>query len=200
VADAKQLACPNCGWSDVRLSRREGLGDFLARIAWFAPLRCRKCRLRFYRPWFLARRADTYEREPHSAPVVWSPVDVPARVPEIEKTEMEIKIEAAAPRVLVLDEDRALRELLARLLRRDGIRVREAASVRDAALDLESGGVDILIANLRPDQRDRPLADFRRAHPSLKILEMRAEIYPPMRASAVVEKVHEMLDAPQQVK
>jgi CheY-like chemotaxis protein len=202
VAEAKHLRCPKCGWSDVRLSRREGPGDFLARIAWLLPLRCRKCRLRFYRPRFIARRADTYEGEPHSAPVVWSPVEVPARVesepiPEITKIEREIETDGAG--VLVLDDDRALRELLARLLRREGYRVCEASSVRDALVELETGDIAMLITNLRQDQRARARADFRRAHPSLNIFEMQAE-QGPLRASAVVEQVREMLDGSQQVK
>jgi hypothetical protein len=203
VAEEKHLMCPNCGWSDVRLSRREGLGDFLARVAFLLPLRCRKCRLRFYRPRFLARYADTYEGEPHSAPSVWSPVEVPARVeiepmPEIAKSKMEIETDGTG--VLVLDDDRPLRELLARLLRREGYRVREAGSVREAAVELESGEVAVLIANLRPDQRARATADFRRNYPALKIFEIQTEVYPPLRASAVVEKVREMIDAPQKVK
>ncbi len=34
-----------------------GAGDWIAFFTGFRPLRCRKCRLKYYRPWFIARRA-----------------------------------------------------------------------------------------------------------------------------------------------
>ena len=96
----------------------------------------------------------------------------------------------------------SLRELLARLVRREGYRVREAGSVREAAVELESGEVAVLIANLRPDQRTRATADFRRTyHPSLKIFEMQTEVYPPLGAQALWwRRFAKMLEAPQRGK
>jgi predicted Zn-ribbon and HTH transcriptional regulator len=39
--------CPACGSRDIRYSRFRTLGERLAVIAGFRPMRCRRCRLRF---------------------------------------------------------------------------------------------------------------------------------------------------------
>jgi hypothetical protein len=194
VAEAKHPACPKCGWNDVRLSRREGLVDFLARLAWLSPLRCRKCRLRFYRPWFVA--AHAYKLEPDAL------ADPPlARMMALTAPS------AAAPKplsltpataILLLDEDRELRRLLVRLLRPDGYLIREAEFPRDAMCELAAGRVDLLIANLHRDQSEQLLREVRVAYPSLKILELSdAGI---ARASAVVDRVRQMLHSPDRVQ
>lgn len=51
------LSCPQCGWNDVRVSYHASLLDYVLAILIFLPVRCRKCRLRFYRPWFMVRKA-----------------------------------------------------------------------------------------------------------------------------------------------
>jgi CheY-like chemotaxis protein len=51
------LSCPQCGWNDVRVSYHARLWDYVLAVLILAPLRCRKCRLRFYRPWYMVRRA-----------------------------------------------------------------------------------------------------------------------------------------------
>ena len=38
-----QLACPNCGTRDVRVSQTRGWGELLKRLAGVSPLRCRRC-------------------------------------------------------------------------------------------------------------------------------------------------------------
>jgi hypothetical protein len=48
VAD-KGPRCPDCGWTDVRLSMPRGIIDQLVRIVGLIPYRCRSCGLRFYR-------------------------------------------------------------------------------------------------------------------------------------------------------
>jgi hypothetical protein len=59
---AKRLFCPKCGWSNLRSSQRAGFLDWMAKFAGLSPLRCRSCRLRFYRPWFLVKRASLAAR------------------------------------------------------------------------------------------------------------------------------------------
>src|SRR5580658_6217184 len=51
------LSCPQCGWNDVRVSYHARFLDYALAFLILTPLRCRKCRLRFYRPWFMVRRA-----------------------------------------------------------------------------------------------------------------------------------------------
>jgi CheY-like chemotaxis protein len=51
------LSCPQCGWNDVRVSYHATLLDYVLSVLILAPLRCRKCRLRFYRPWYMVRKA-----------------------------------------------------------------------------------------------------------------------------------------------
>jgi len=77
----------------------------------FAPFRCRKCRLRFYRP-----------------SVFWTPNP-------LEAGPMPIASDVPAPgfsgSILVLDDDQMLRALFRRLLEKDGYHVCDAASSHD---------------------------------------------------------------------
>jgi len=42
-----QLACPNCGSRDARVSHRRGLGEWLRGCYGACPLRCRRCQTRW---------------------------------------------------------------------------------------------------------------------------------------------------------
>jgi hypothetical protein len=42
-----QLACPQCGTRDVRVSHRRNLGELVKGIVGIYPLRCRRCRARW---------------------------------------------------------------------------------------------------------------------------------------------------------
>jgi hypothetical protein len=42
-----QIACPNCGIRDVRVSRPQGLGQYLKSLVGVSNLRCRRCRHRW---------------------------------------------------------------------------------------------------------------------------------------------------------
>jgi hypothetical protein len=42
-----QLACPQCGTRDARVSHRQSLGEILKSIVGIYPLRCRRCRTRW---------------------------------------------------------------------------------------------------------------------------------------------------------
>ncbi len=194
VGEVKHPACPKCGWSDVRLSRCEGLVDFLARLAWLSPLRCRKCRLRFYRPWFIAAHADKFEPDalagPPLARMMALTAPSAAAPPPLSFT--------PASSILLLDEDRELRRLLVRLLRRDGYLIREADYPRDALYELAAGRVDLLIANLHRDQSQQMLREVRDAYPSLIILELADTGM--ARASAVVDRVRQLLHSPDRVQ
>lgn len=48
--------CPQCGWSDVRLSRTKKPLDVALGVFSVAPFRCRSCGARFYRA---HKRRDT---------------------------------------------------------------------------------------------------------------------------------------------
>ena len=42
-----QLDCPSCGTREVRISRAQGLGDFLKSLVGVSRLRCRRCNYRW---------------------------------------------------------------------------------------------------------------------------------------------------------
>lgn len=42
-----QLSCPKCGLRDVRVSQRQGFGEWMRAIVGIYPLRCRRCRERW---------------------------------------------------------------------------------------------------------------------------------------------------------
>jgi two-component system NtrC family sensor kinase len=64
----------------------------------------------------------------------------------------EERAPATADRVLVVDDERELAELVAETLRRDGFAVEAVASGRAALARLERGGVDLVVSDLRmPD-------------------------------------------------
>ena len=54
IAGMVEIACPACGRQHVRLSRPRGAVDRLLHLAAIHPLRCDRCRHRFYRwtPWY----------------------------------------------------------------------------------------------------------------------------------------------------
>jgi hypothetical protein len=64
-----QIACPNCGTRDVRVSRPLGLGGFLKTVVGVSRLRCRRCSHRWEtsvwanRSWRYARCPRCYRQE-----------------------------------------------------------------------------------------------------------------------------------------
>jgi CheY-like chemotaxis protein len=184
----KTVHCPKCGWSDVRVSHRTHFWDHVLGVFAMAPLRCRKCRLRFYRPWFLVRDLNqTSEVETRSVPQP----PVPIR-----------------RSVLVVDEDVAVRELLARLLSREGYLVLEAAGPGDATEEMMSNRVDAVLANLSESEQVGVIDACRAADPGISIitlsctarLEAAADgklltLPRPASPNLVVRRVREMLNA-----
>ena len=124
------LTCPNCGWSDIRPSIREGAVDWVMKRLFLAPFRCRKCRLRFYRS---AGRAVRQMRP--VAPI--APV---------------VRVQRVSLAILILDDDPSLRKLFRKLLEKDGHRVREAGSNDDLMREVRSGIPDLVIINLNSEE------------------------------------------------
>lgn len=159
----ERLFCPNCGWSNIRSSKEAGFVDRAAKLVLFAPLRCRKCRLRFYRPWFVAKRASPIVTA-HRHAVLAS-----AEVPNVRPpTPAPI-----APRriILLLDEDPALRKLFRRLLDKRGYEVREVIDTRSALAELREPGIILAIVNpISSDDGEAAARMLRRANPKLMII------------------------------
>ena len=65
---------------------------------------------------------------------------------------VEAPVERRAPRILVVDDERSIRELLAIVLRREGYDVLLAENGKNAIATLEREPVDILISDIKmPD-------------------------------------------------
>ncbi len=64
-----QLACPQCGTRDVRVSQRQTLGEYFKGLLGIYPLRCRRCRARWLTSswaggaWRYARCPRCYRQE-----------------------------------------------------------------------------------------------------------------------------------------
>lgn len=245
------LSCPNCGWNDVRVSYHARFWDRALVLLFLVPLRCRKCRNRFYRLAFMVRRgasSEAPEVEMRSAlPVMTSPrmqpasavplaaplpvvpfpvvpfpvVPFPAAVvaflaapfpaapfpvaafpvvpfqdaeaPPLSQslavpaettlvtteTPAEIPaetppqaIETTPPTVLLVDEDAAMRRMLAMLLNREGYTVRHAADSGEAIAELSANGIDVVVANLNDDEQPVVIRKWRSAHPKLSIIAL----------------------------
>jgi len=134
MEEESRLTCPNCGWKHVRPSPRRGFFDGMMRGVYLAPFRCRKCRLRFYRPahFWIATSSET--------------VKIPA-VSAVSEPE-------AGPSVLLLDDDPPLRTLFRRLLERDGYKVYEAANRAEISGDMSKQILRLVIANLNSTDED----------------------------------------------
>jgi len=108
---ARRLFCPKCGWSNIRSSELVGFLDWVAKFAGLSPLRCRSCRLRFYRPWFLAKRAFPLVTTHHS-PSASAVASRPSRV-AMDRQE-DVTLQEATPvsvfpqgAILLRDDDSA---------------------------------------------------------------------------------------------
>jgi CheY-like chemotaxis protein len=160
AAAPKRLSCPKCGWSSVRKSERASLLDWAAGFAFLSPLRCRKCRLRFYRPWPIANRAPTLE----------IPVEMPRRVPVTVVASSPVPA-PVPPTILLLDDDAALRKLFRRLLNKEGHEVQEVSDGVAALAELRAVKADLALVNLSAeDEEGRALRALRTADPELTIV------------------------------
>jgi CheY-like chemotaxis protein len=140
------------------VSEPTSVSDMAARLLFLSPLRCRKCRLRFYRPWFVARRAlPVMERAvPVAAPVVISS-PVPAPV--------------TRPGILLVDDDPSLRTLLCRLLEKEGYEAREASDSDAALAELRGTKIDLAVVNLNAaEEGEKAVQALRAAYAELTIV------------------------------
>jgi CheY-like chemotaxis protein len=139
----------------VRRSDRIGFVDRAFVLLFLSPLRCRKCRLRFYRPWYVARRALPVLEKQDAIPAL-VPLANPIPVPQ---------------RILLLDDDPALRNLLRRLLDREGYHVRECSDWGAALAELSGVKTDLAVVNLSArEEGEEAVFALRSAHPELTIL------------------------------
>jgi CheY-like chemotaxis protein len=76
------------------------------------------------------------------------------------------------PTVLLVDEDAAMRKLLAMLLHREGYTVRHAADAREATADLSANGVDLVVANLSDDKQPVVIQKWLSTYPELSIIAL----------------------------
>ena len=89
----------------------------------------------------LHARSDAASNAPSSAPSQ-TPLDAPAPV----------RADTRLPRVLVVDDERSMRELLSIVLRREGYDVLLAENGRTALSLLERESIDVLISDIKmPD-------------------------------------------------
>ncbi len=138
----------------MRQSERAGVVDRAAALLFLAPLRCRKCRLRYYRPWFIANRA---------LPVFDKPDPV--------RPAVAAQAPAGPPMILLLDDDPAMRKLVARLLSREGYEIREASDDAGAMGELTAEKVDLVLINLSAaDAGEKAVHTLRTAHAELPIV------------------------------
>ena len=169
-------------------------------LLFLSPLRCRNCRLRFYRPWFLAKRALPLVADRHPIPAsAVAPVPTPAAV-------VPHRI------ILLLDDDPALRKLLRRLLHREGYEVREASDAGGAVAELRGAGMDLAIVNLSArEQEEKAVRALKSAYPELMVMvlsetpaalpeasEELPALAKPAHVFAVVQNVRNLMSQDQQ--
>jgi CheY-like chemotaxis protein len=95
--------------------------------------------------------------------------------------------EIPPPTVLLVDEDAAMRKLLAMLLNREGYTVRHAADSGEAIAELSENGIDVVIANLNDDEQPVVIRKWRSAHPELSIIALSSG----METKAALNGAHE---------
>ncbi len=187
-----------------------GFLDAAAMFLLLVPFRCRNCRLRFYRPWFLAGRAMPVIAVRHTVPLsvmIPLPIEISAGEPAAMETS------CPPPRIiLLLDDDRASRKLLCRLLGREGYQVREAHDPGDAMAALRNAQMDLAIVNLGVcEEGEKAVHEaLQSAQPELMVVVLsetqdlaetseKLMILPkPSRVFAVVESVRQLMSQDRQ--
>lgn len=78
------------------------------------------------------------------------------------------------PRILVIDDDAAMRTTLKAVLEKNGYLVAEAANGFDGLTVVEAGGVDLVLTDLvMPEQEGlETIKDLRKRFPAVKIIAM----------------------------
>ncbi len=151
----------------------------LAAALFLSPLRCRKCRLRFYRPGLIANRANPA-------------ADAPATASAAQAAAVEGGNDRH--QILLLDGDSAMRKLLRRLLAREGYQVREAADIHHAIAELHQQRTDLAVINFGLDEQgQQAIRTFQYLCPGLKIMLLSDAGSAPERPGAIVQKIKEAL-------
>ncbi|MGD1096035.1 MAG: response regulator [Bryobacteraceae bacterium] len=192
MEEESRLTCPNCGWKHVRPSPRRGLFDGVMRGFYLAPFRCRKCRLRFYRPahFWISSPSET------------------VKIPAVSA----VSEPAAATSVLLLDDDPSLRTLFRRLLERDGYKVYEASNRAEISGKMSKASLGLVIANLNSTDGDNlsTARTLQATNPDLKVIVLSnvvgTSVFPteavpgklavletPLHPRDLLETVHELL-------
>lgn len=211
----RRLFCPKCGWSNIRSSELTSFLDWVAKFAGLSPLRCRSCRLRFYRPWFVARRAFplvTTHRSTSALRAGRIALD-PRYTSPMAANPQEGTTSAAAVSqgtVLLLDDDSGSRKLLRRLLDREHYAVHEVAAVGAALAELQRRDVDLAIVNLSGHEGMTAVRTLRGAHPDLIVVVLSETPAPsekseklvilpkPSRALAVLQNIRYLMSQDRQ--
>lgn len=161
------------------MSKRAGFLDGVALLIFLAPLRCRKCRLRFYRPWFVVKRTlpvITFARPMREATDIATDEVTTA---EVAAPPTPAPAAAERGKVLLLDDDPAMRRLLNRLLSRDRYQVREASDAGSALIELRATRMDLIIVNLYDsDQEEKLVRALRSAFPELSVVVLSERLGP----------------------
>ena len=192
-AASMRVSCPRCSSSTVRRSGQSGFIDGAAALLLLLPLRCRKCRLRFYRPWFVAKGAPL-------AGAAENPISTSLLVSR------SIPAPVVPQRVLLIDDDPALRKLLTRLLKRGGYAVCEASDSGAAMSELRATKMDLVVVNLGTgDEGEQAAQELSSVYPELIIIVLsetvglaetseKLLILPkPSRAFTVVQSIRQVL-------
>jgi PleD family two-component response regulator len=157
--------CPRCGWSSIRPSTRRGVLDYVLAFALIEPLRCRRCRLRFYR---FSKQSLAVEPAVAAEPV---------------------KVNAAPGHsILILEGDPSIRRLLRRILVREGYWVFELSSESELIAQLQTHTVDLLLGELS----EALLTSLRKSHPYLKTIAI-PDIPQPFHAETLVDLIRTAL-------
>jgi CheY-like chemotaxis protein len=211
----RRLFCPKCGWSNIRASELVGFLDWVAKFAGLSPLRCRNCRLRFYRPWFFARRAFplvTTHRSISASKPGRIALDPRYTSPMAVNPQGGATSVAEAPHgtVLLLDDDSGSRKLLKRLLDREHYAVHEVPGVGAALAELHRRDVDLAIVNLSGQEGMTAVRTLRAAYPDLIVVVLSETPAPsekseklvvlpkPSRALAVLQNIRYLMSQDRQ--
>ena len=91
---------------------------------------------------------------------------------EIPAATLMPAVETTPPTVLLVDEDAAMRKLLAMLLHREGYAVCHAADSDQATAALSVNEVDVIVANLSDDEEPVVIGKWLSAYPDLSVIAL----------------------------
>jgi two-component system KDP operon response regulator KdpE len=100
------------------------------------------------------------------------PIEMPSRIPATVVASSPLRA-PIAPRILLLDDDPALRKLLRRLLNKEGHEVHEVSDGGAPLAELRAVKADLALVNLSAaEEEGRALRDLRTAYPEMIIVAL----------------------------